>query len=87
MNEQDEDPRAPDGEPEEPVEIPLDVLSPAALLGVIDDFVLREGTEYGEHEVSLDRKRAQVHDQLKRGQARLMFDPNTKTCTIVTRDR
>lgn len=64
------------------IEIPLDALSLEALQGVIDDFVLREGTDYGPAEYTLERKRAQVLDQLKSGRARLMFDPSTETCTI-----
>ncbi|MEY4576401.1 MAG: hypothetical protein RL701_1104 [Pseudomonadota bacterium] len=66
----------------EQVEIPLDQLSPDALRGVIDDFVLREGTDYGLVEVSLERKREQVLAQLKSGKARVLFDPSTETCTI-----
>jgi uncharacterized protein YheU (UPF0270 family) len=69
------------------VEIPLDSLSPAALLGVIDDFVLREGTEYGAAEVTLERKRAQVLEQLNSGRAQLLFDPGSETCTIMVRNR
>ena len=79
MNEDEDDNQA--------VEIPLDTLSPAALLGVIDDFVLREGTEYGAAEVTLERKRAQVLEQLNSGRAQLLFDPATETCTIMLRDR
>jgi len=74
-----------DDDQQEAIEIPLDTISPAALLGVIDDFVLREGTEYGAVEVTLERKRAQVLEQLSNGRARLLFDPNTETCTIVMR--
>ena len=65
------------------IEIPLNELSHDALLGVIDDFILREGTDYGRVEVTFEQKRAQILAQLRSGKARLMFDPRSQTCTIV----
>ena len=34
-----------------PVEVPPEALSPLALRGAIESFVLREGTDYGERDV------------------------------------
>jgi uncharacterized protein YheU (UPF0270 family) len=65
------------------VEIPPDELSPEALRGIVENFVLREGTDYGEHEVSLDRKVADVMRQIERREARIFFDPETETVTLV----
>tara|TARA_R110002110_G_scaffold172130_4_gene374758 strand:+ start:162 stop:368 length:207 start_codon:yes stop_codon:yes gene_type:complete len=53
-----------------------------ALDGVIEDFVTREGTEYGVHEVSLANKVAAVRGQLERGEAVIVFDLETDSCTI-----
>ncbi len=66
----------------EPVLIPHGELSAEALHGVIESFVLREGTDYGEREYSLEQKVAQVRTQLERGQARILFDPESNTVTI-----
>ncbi len=44
--------------------------------------MLREGTDYGEREHSLEQKVAQVRAQLERGQARILFDPESSTITI-----
>ncbi len=71
------------GEPPAPVEIPCADLSAEALRGVIESFVLREGTEYGARDFSLDQKVEQVMALLKRGKARVMFDPLTETVTVV----
>jgi uncharacterized protein len=49
---------------------------------VIESFVLREGTDYGEREYSLEQKVAQVHAQLAQGRARILFDPESNTVTI-----
>jgi len=70
----------------EPVAIPHQELSADALRGVIESFVLREGTDYGTYEYSLDQKVAHVMRQLERGEARILFDPNTESVHIVVRD-
>ena len=68
---------------QEPVFIPLTELSPEALRGVVESFVLREGTDYGEREFSLEQKLAHVYRQLERGEAQIVFDPNTETVDII----
>lgn len=67
-----------------PVEIPLDVLSPEALSGVIEDFILREGTDYGRVEVSLEAKQKQVRHQIEKGDVKIVFDPATESVTLMT---
>jgi len=67
----------------EPVLVPYTELPAQLLRAVIESFVLREGTDYGEREVSLQDKVARVVDQLKKGDARILFDPDTDTVTIV----
>jgi uncharacterized protein len=67
----------------EPVVIPYTDLSEEALRGVLESFVLREGTEYGERDYSLDQKVAHVIRQLRRGDAQIVFDPGTETVDIV----
>lgn len=66
--------------------IPVDKLSHEALQGVIDEFVSREGTDYGETEVPWETKFRQVKDRLKRGSAVLIFDDETETTTILLAD-
>ena len=68
----------------EPVVVPHAELSPEALRGVVESFVLREGTDYGERDVAFETKVAQVIRQLERGEARIMFDPVTQSVQIVT---
>jgi len=61
-------------------------LSEAALIGVIEDFVTREGTEYGQHETSLEAKVATVKRQLEKGLAVIVFDAESETCSVRTAD-
>ena len=65
-----------------PVAVPYQELSEEALLGVIESFVLREGTDYGERDVTHDAKVAQVRQQLRRAEAEILFDPVTATIDI-----
>jgi uncharacterized protein YheU (UPF0270 family) len=67
----------------EPIVIPHAELSAEALRSVVESFVLREGTDYGEREISLDQKVAQVLRQLERGEARIVFDAKLETVDIV----
>jgi len=68
-----------------PVQVPHRELSDEALRGVIESFVLREGTDYGERDVPHDAKITQVLRQLERGEAKIMFDPVTESIDIVTK--
>jgi uncharacterized protein YheU (UPF0270 family) len=67
----------------QPIVIPYRELSPEALRGVMESFVLREGTDYGEREVSLEQKVAQVLRQLERGEAHITFDATLQSVDIV----
>lgn len=79
MTEWYEDPR--DRPP--PVEVPWSELSADALRGVVEAFVLREGTDYGERDVPFESKVRQVLVQLERGEAKIQFDPVTESVDIV----
>jgi uncharacterized protein YheU (UPF0270 family) len=68
---------------QEPVDVPYTELPAELLQAVIESFVLREGTDYGEREFSLEDKVAKVIAQLKRGEAKIIFDPETDSVTIV----
>jgi uncharacterized protein YheU (UPF0270 family) len=69
-------------QPSEPVVVPYRQLTQEALLGLVQSFVLREGTDYGEREFSLDQKVGHVMGQLERGEARIVFDPDTGTVDV-----
>jgi len=64
--------------------VPWRRLEPELLKSVIESFISREGTDYGEVEVTLDEKVAQVKGLLERREAFIVFDGETETVTIVT---
>ncbi len=68
------------------IKIPYDQLSPEALNGVIEEFVTRDGTDYGEIETTLETKISQVLAQLKSEKVSIVFDQESETCNILKND-
>jgi uncharacterized protein len=66
--------------------VPFNELSPEALQGIIQEFVTRDGTDYGETEVALETKIQQILNQLHAGKVVIVFDPKSETCNIVSKD-
>ena len=65
------------------VKIPLGELSSEALEGVIEEFVMREGTDYGHRDYTLDEKRTRVLRALQTGAAVITFEPDSGSTSIV----
>jgi uncharacterized protein len=63
--------------------IPFDSLSDEALRGVVESYVLREGTDYGEREVPLTDKVEHVMRQLRGAEAQIVFNSLEETIDIV----
>lgn len=63
--------------------VPANFLSADALSGLIEEFVTRDGTDYGEQEVSLSQRVEQVRRQIETGEALILFDAATETTTII----
>lgn len=66
--------------------IPWQDLSPDTLDNLIESFVLREGTDYGEHERSLEQKVNDVKRQLKSGDVVLVWSELHETVNIMPRN-
>ena len=65
------------------MKIPYTELSQEALLGVIDAFILREGTDYGHEEITIDQKRSRVLSMLQSGEAEIVFYQESDHIDIV----
>lgn len=63
------------------------LLSADARLGLIEAFIMREGTDYGVDEVPLATKVAQVEKQLATGEVVIAFDPASESVTLLTRQQ
>ncbi|GAL22164.1 YheU family protein [Vibrio maritimus] len=65
--------------------IPWQQIDADTLDNLIKEFVLREGTDYGESEVSLDDKVRHVRSQLESGEAVIVFSELHETVDIKSR--
>lgn len=65
--------------------IPHERLAPETLDSLIESFVMREGTDYGNSECSLRDKVEQVRCQIKKGEVIIAFDYQTESINLLPR--
>lgn len=63
--------------------IPWQEVSPDALDGIVEEFIMREGTDYGVEEVSLSAKKEQLYRQLKSGEIVLVYSELHETVNLM----
>lgn len=66
--------------------IPWQELDSETLNNIIEAVILREGTDYGERELSLETKVEQLQSRLKVGEAVLVYSELHETVDIVDKD-
>lgn len=62
--------------------IPFKQLDPDTLTSILEEYVSREGTDYGDVTYSLEQKVSMLRKQLAHGDIAISFDPETETCTL-----
>ncbi|MBL0668793.1 YheU family protein [Aeromonas jandaei] len=67
--------------------IPWQELDADTLTNLIEHFVLQEGTEYGEQDVSLGTKVEEVRSQLQQGKVVIVYSELHESVNIVPKDR
>jgi Uncharacterized protein conserved in bacteria len=67
--------------------VPWQSLDPDTLQNLLEEFVSRDGTDYGEQESSLAEKTEQLRRKLSSGEALLLFSESSGQCNIVPRER
>jgi uncharacterized protein YheU (UPF0270 family) len=67
--------------------IPIHELETDTLTNLVQSFVLQEGTEYGEVDISLEQKVAQVIQQLKAGEAMLLYSELHETVNVISQQQ
>lgn len=67
--------------------VPYKDINIDTLNAIIKEFVLREGTEYGAEDISIDEKLEQVHQQLQCGSAVLVYSELHETVNIIPADQ
>lgn len=69
------------------LEIPPGRLSGEVLDALLEEFASRDGTDYGERELTLAQKTASLRQQLAQGSLLLMYDVETEGWDIVEREQ
>ena len=67
--------------------IPIDQISAETLDNIIESFILREGTDYGLHEWSLDEKKQQLNQQLINGEIVVVYSELHETVNLMPRSQ
>ncbi len=68
---------------EEGLDIPYDQLDPATLRRMIQEFVSRDGADWGDTGCSLEDKVEQVLQQLRNNKVKVVFDLRSQTANLV----
>jgi len=68
----------------EPIAIPWDQLAPDTLQAIVEEFVTRDGTDYGADEVPLERKVMQVINGIKQKNFVIVYDQEMDSVQIIT---
>jgi uncharacterized protein YheU (UPF0270 family) len=66
--------------------IPPERLSIEALLGLIEEFITREGTDYGLNEIELGAKVDQIQKKVKTGDVVIVYDNSTESINLMTKE-
>ncbi len=69
------------------MEIPYTELKKGTLRNLLEEYVSREGTDYGQTVYSLDDKVRHVLRQLETGKAYINYDAESATCNIMLRQQ
>lgn len=67
--------------------IPPKQLAPDTLRNLVEEFVSRDGTDYGAVEVDFSARTEQVMGQLLAGEVVIVYDPESDSCNLFPRDR
>ena len=67
------------------VEVPWEQVPAETLAALIEEFVTRDGSDYGVSEVDVSSKVSQVREQLRRGEVLIVFDSASETVNLLTR--
>ena len=69
------------------MKVPVDAVPERSLINMLEEFVTRDGTDYGEREVPVSERVIQVHRLLERGEIVIWYDETTETLSLFARDQ
>ena len=66
--------------------VPLEQIPSELVDKLLDSFINREGTDYGTIELSIEEKRSNLKDLLKRKEAFIAFDGESETFNLLSKN-
>ena len=66
--------------------IPHDQLQPETLHALVEEFVTREGAVHGHVDVPTESQVASLIRQIRSGDAVIVYDEESESCSVVARD-
>ena len=70
-----------------PIIVPWKDLPADTLTNLIEEFVTRDGTDYGDQEIPTSTKVEQVRNQLKKQEAFVVFDEVTESVSVMGKEQ
>ena len=67
------------------IKIPIESLDRSIIFSIVEEFVLREGTDYGAFEVNFQSKIDEIYRKLESDEYLISYDESTESCTISPR--
>jgi len=68
------------------IKIPIESLDRSIIFSIIEEFVLREGTDYGAYEVNFQSKIDEIYRKLESDEYSISYDESTESCTIIANE-
>ena len=65
--------------------VPHESLEPDTLRALVEEFVTRDGAIQGHRDATLDARVREVLAQLHKGTVKIVFDPQSESCTLVSK--
>lgn len=69
------------------VEVPLQALQSDILQALLEEFASRDGTDYGERELTLAQKVGDLDGQLRRGDLLILYDTESENWDLLPREQ
>lgn len=69
------------------IEVPPQRLEPSVLTSLLEDFASRDGTDYGEVELTLEEKTGNLRRQLQDAQLRILFNTESEEWDVVSAEQ
>ena len=69
------------------IEVPVSRLGPELLQGLLEEYASRDGTDYGEVELTLEQKTGNLRRQMQRGDLFIVFETESEQWDLVNADQ